>query len=246
MHRALVATASAFSHGASGRSGPVTSVGGAALDPQVDPLRSDSHQRELRPLDTLAAQLVASGRGEVVAFTDLYDGLAPRIYRLVLRTVGDTHQAEEVTQEVFLQIWQNSDRFDPRRGNARSWVMTMAHRRAVDRVRTSEARRRRDDKDADLGRQDPIDPTSEAAHASLDAEKVRAGLATLSHVQRRALELAYFGGYTHSEVAQLLKIPLGTAKTRIRDGLIQLRDVLSSSMNDPAGALIASTGRCSP
>lgn len=177
--------------------------------------------------DVMSTRLAAAGRGDDHAFAALYDDLAPRIYGVVLRILADPHQAEEVTQEVFLHIWQNSDRFDPARGSAFSWAMTMAHRRAVDRVRASEAWRRRDDADAALVRQSPEDLTADAAHASLDAQRLRAGLATLSVIQRRALELAYFGGYTHTEVARLLQIPLGTAKTRIRDGLIQLRDVMS-------------------
>lgn len=178
---------------------------------------------------------MASGRGEDAAFAELYDAMAPRIYGLVLRLLGDPHQSEEVTQEVFLQVWQTSNRFDPARGSALSWMLTLAHRRAVDRVRSSQAARRRDDTEAAFSRQSLTDLTAEAAHASLDAERVRAGLATLSLVQRRALELAYFGGHTHSEVARLLAIPLGTAKTRIRDGLIQLRDVLSPTMTGYTG-----------
>lgn len=181
----------------------------------------------LTSVDDLSTLLAASGLGDDEAYAELYDELSPRIFGLVLRILGDPHQAEEVTQEVFLHIWQNSHLFDPARGSAFSWVMTMAHRRAVDRVRSSEAWRRRDDADAALVRQSPTDLTAEAAHASLDAQRVRAGLATLSLIQRRALELAYFGGYTHTEVARLLQIPLGTAKTRIRDGLIQLRDVMT-------------------
>ena len=181
------------------------------------------------PLDTLAGQLVATGHGDAVAFAALYDCLAPRVHGLVLRVLRDAHQAEEVTQEVFLQLWQNAGRFDPHRGSARSWVMTMAHRRAVDRVRHSEAWRRRDRADAALSHQAPTDLTSEAVHASLEAERVRAGLATLSLVQRRAIELAYFDGHTHTEVSRLLRIPLGTAKTRIRDGLIHLRDFMAPS-----------------
>ena len=212
--------------------GPLTSVGGAgaAGDRPLDRAALDPQEPGRLALDTLSAQLLASGRGDDEAFARLYDDLVPRIYGLVLRILGDAHQSEEVTQEVLLQVWQNSNRFDPRRGSALSWVLTMAHRRAVDRVRAAEAWRRRDHTHAALDRQPPTDVTAEAAHASLDAERVRAGLATLSLVQRRSLELAYFGGHTHKEVARLLEIPLGTAKTRIRDGLIQLRDVMSFSM----------------
>ena len=184
---------------------------------------------------TLSDLLAASGRGDDEAFAQLYDELAPRIFGLVARILGDPHQAEEVTQEVFLHIWRNSHLFDPARGSAFSWAMTMAHRRAVDRVRSSEARRRRDHADAALVRQSQDDLTADAAHASLDAQRVRAGLATLTLIQRRALELAYFGGCTHSEVARVLQIPLGTAKTRIRDGLLQLRDVMSPAVVGDVG-----------
>jgi RNA polymerase sigma-70 factor (ECF subfamily) len=212
--------------------GPLTSVGdaGAAGDPQIDLAPLDPQEPGRPALDTLSAQLVASGRGDQDAFARLYDDLVPRIYGLLLRILGDAHQSEEVTQEVLLQVWQNSNRFDPQRGSALSWVMTMAHRRAVDRVRSSEAWRRRDHADAALNHQSRTDLTAEAAHASLEAGRVRAGLATLSLVQRRALELAYYGGHTHKEVARLLEVPLGTAKTRIRDGLIQLRDVMAPTM----------------
>ncbi len=205
-----------------------TSLGGAAaIDPPVD---SGSHGDGPGTRDALAVQLVATGLGEEVAFAALYEAVAPRLYGLVARILGDPHQSEEVTQEVFLQIWQNANRFDPDRGSALSWMMTMAHRRAVDRVRSSQAHRRRDDTHATLSQETASDVTAEAAHASLDAEHLRECLATLSLVQRRALELAYFGGHTHREVASLLQIPLGTAKTRIRDGLIQLRDVMNPAM----------------
>ena len=201
--------------------------------PSAHPSVGDGPPEEVRPV-TLESQLVASGRGDTAAFADLYDRTAPRIYGLVLRVLADAAQSEEVTQEVFLQVWQSCNRFEPRRGSALSWVMTMAHRRAVDRVRSSEAGRRRDHTDAELRRRTPVDATAETAIASLEAERVRAALRTLSPTQRRALELAYFGGHTHSEVATMLQIPLGTAKTRIRDGLIRLRDLLAPVEAAPA------------
>lgn len=175
-----------------------------------------------------------SGGGDATAFAELYEAVAPRVYGLVLRVLGDVHQSEEVSQEVFLQIWQTCDRFDPTRGSALSWVMTIAHRRAVDRVRSSEASRRRDQAEVELARSAPFDQTTATAEASHDAERVREAMATLSPGQRQALELAYFGGHTHREISQLLQVPLGTAKTRIRDGLIRLRDLLVPVGIEPA------------
>jgi RNA polymerase sigma-70 factor (ECF subfamily) len=176
--------------------------------------------------DTLQTQLSAASRGDESAFAAVYDSAAPRVYGLVHRILRDVHQSEEVTQEVFLQVWETSQRFDPTRGSALSWIMTLAHRRAVDRVRSSEAQRRRDLRDAERSFRAPFDQTAEGADASMEATRVREALAELSTTQRRALELAYFAGHTHAEVSQLLQIPLGTAKTRIRDGLIRLRDSL--------------------
>ncbi len=186
------------------------------------------------PIDTLRRCLLASSRGDEAAFAELYEIVAPRVYGLVLRVVRDVHQSEEVTQEVFLQLWQTSARFDPSRGSALSWIMTMAHRRAVDRVRATESSRRRDLTDAERGLRTPVDETAEAAHASLEALTLRAALATLSPHQRQALELAYFGGLTYADVSRVLGIPLGTAKTRIRDGLIRLRDTLTPAVATPA------------
>ncbi|MEP7035463.1 MAG: sigma-70 family RNA polymerase sigma factor, partial [Actinomycetota bacterium] len=117
-------------------------------------------------------------------------------------------------------------RFDPDRGSALSWLMTIGHRKAVDRVRSAEAARRRDTAYEAQTQDAPFDQTVEQAHGNLEAQRVRRALDTLTEAQRGALELAYFGGYTHREVAVMLNLPLGTAKTRIRDGLIRLRDTL--------------------
>ena len=186
------------------------------------------------PLDALRSCLLASSRGDEAAFAELYDIVAPRVYGLVLRILRDVHQSEEVTQEVFLQLWETSGRFDPTRGSALSWIMTIAHRRAVDRVCSAESSRRRDVTDAELGLKTPFDETAETAHASLEALTLRAALATLSRPQREALELAYFGGLTYLDVSRALGIPLGTAKTRIRDGLRRLRDSLAPVVATPA------------
>jgi RNA polymerase sigma-70 factor (ECF subfamily) len=174
----------------------------------------------------LADLLRRSARGDEGAFADLYDATSRRIFGLVLRIVRDHAMSEEVTQEVYLDVWRTSARFDAGRGSALSWLMTIAHRAAVDRVRSSEASRRRDDAHAARHRDVDFDATAEAAQASVEAQRVRRALSSLTEAQRSAVELAYLGGYTHTEVAQLLDLPLGTAKTRIRDGLIRLRDTL--------------------
>jgi RNA polymerase sigma-70 factor (ECF subfamily) len=131
-----------------------------------------------------------------------------------------------VTQDAYLHIWQTSSRFDPDRGSALSWLMTIGHRKAVDRVRSAEATRRRDTTYEAREHAAAFDQTVEEAHRNLDAQRVYRALDTLTETQRGALELAYFGGYTHREVAAMLDLPLGTAKTRIRDALIRLRDTL--------------------
>jgi RNA polymerase sigma-70 factor (ECF subfamily) len=174
----------------------------------------------------LVQLIKACSLGEEAAFATLYDATAARLFGLVLRTVRDRAQAEEVTQDAYLDIWRNSARFDPDRGSALSWLMTIGHRKAVDRVRSADATRRRDTAYEAREQAAPFDQTVEEAHRNLDAQRVRKALATLTEAQRGALELAYFGGYTHHEVAVMLDLPLGTAKTRIRDGLIRLRDTL--------------------
>lgn len=172
----------------------------------------------------LAELLRLSARGDEQAFARLYDATAPRVHGLVLRVVRDPAQAEEVTQEVYLDIWRTAARFDPARGSAFAWLMTIGHRKAVDRVRAAEASSRRDTTYHDQNHEVAHDATADAATTGLDVHRVRQAMAALTEVQREAVGLAFFGGYTHTEVAQLLDLPVGTAKTRIRDGLIRLRD----------------------
>lgn len=174
----------------------------------------------------LAELLRASARGDESAFADLYDAVAARVYGLVLRVVRDRSQSEEVTQEVFLDIWRTSARFDPSLGSPVGWILTIAHRKAVDRVRSAQASTNREDVYGSRNRDRDFDVTSDTVERRLDAQRVRHALDSLTETQRGAVELAYFGGYTHTEVAGLLGVPLGTAKTRIRDGLIRLRDTL--------------------
>lgn len=174
----------------------------------------------------LSALLKRSALGDREAFAALYDATASRVFGLAVRVVRDRAQAEEVTQEVFLDLWRQSSRFDPARGSASSWILTIAHRKAVDRVRSAEASTRREETYEARQHHVPHDTTAEAAHASLEARRVRHALHELTPAQRQAIELAYFDGYTHTEVARMLDLPLGTAKTRIRDGLIRLRDFM--------------------
>jgi RNA polymerase sigma-70 factor (ECF subfamily) len=176
--------------------------------------------------DVLTALLKRSGRGDKDAFAELYDATSARVYGLAVRVVRDPAQAEEVAQESFLEIWRGSARFDASRGSAIAWMLTIVHRKAVDRVRSAEAASRRDTTYQHQNQQVEHDTTADAAHASLEARRVRSALTSLTDVQRQAVELAYFGGYTHTEVATMLDLPLGTAKTRIRDGLIRLRDAM--------------------
>lgn len=174
----------------------------------------------------LADLLHRSALGDERAFAQFYDATSARAYGLALRVVRNPAHAEEVTQEAYLDAWRSSTRFDPARGSAAGWLLTIVHRKAVDRVRSVEAASARDETWNRETAPTDHDQTAEAAHASLDAARVRSAVATLTDVQRRAVELTYFGGYTHTEVATLLDVPLGTAKTRIRDGLIRLRDLM--------------------
>jgi RNA polymerase sigma-70 factor, ECF subfamily len=191
----------------------------------VVPSGDESPEGTAHPV-TLEQLLRRSATGDETAFAELYDTVSARLFGLVRRVVRDPAQSEEVTQEVFLEIWRHSARFDPSKGGALSWMLTIAHRKAVDRVRSAEAARHRDEGYGSSNQDVTHDSTSEAVVERLDAERVRRALETLTAAQRQALELAYLSGYTHTEVATMLDLPLGTAKTRIRDGLIRLRDTL--------------------
>ncbi len=172
------------------------------------------------------ALLAAVARGDQAAFADLYDRVAPLVHGVVRRVVRDPAQSEEVTQEVLVELWRTAVRFDPDRGSARAWILTMAHRRAIDRVRSEQSSRNRTARVAGREHARPFDDVAEQVETSLDHDRVRAALGTLTELQRQAVELAYYQGYTYREVAELLDTPLGTIKTRMRDGLIRLRDAM--------------------
>lgn len=163
--------------------------------------------------------------GDRDAFAQLYDVVSRNVFGLVRSVVRDRALAEEVTQEAFLQVWTQAPRFRPEMGSAVAWISMVAHRRAVDRVRSEEASRARMQRDQRLEATTTPGPEG-AVVDQLDRQRVRAALSQLTEVQRRAIELAFYGGHTYHEVAVLLDIPAGTAKTRIRDGMIRLRDAL--------------------
>lgn len=170
--------------------------------------------------------LTAVATGDRAAFAELYDRTAPRVLGLIKRLLIDHSQSEEVAQEVFLEIWQTATRYEPRKGAAVTWMLTMAHRRAVDRVRASQSSR---DRDVRIGIRDfepGFDQVSESVEVRVEHDRVAKALARLTELQRQAVQLAYYGGLSHSEIAAKLSIPIGTVKTRLRDGMIRLRDEL--------------------
>ncbi|HEY7814422.1 MAG TPA: ECF RNA polymerase sigma factor SigK [Nakamurella sp.] len=192
-----------------GRSGP-------PLSAVPDPAPDESPEELLR--------LTALGRED--AFERLYDTFSARVFGLARRIVRDPNQAEEIAQEVFLEIWRRASRFDRAKGSATSWILTLTHARAVDRVRSAQAATDREVKVAQSSTVRDVDSVVEAVESSFERRAVQRCLGTLTELQRESITLAYFSGYTYREVAELLTAPLPTIKTRLRDGLIRLRDCL--------------------
>ena len=172
----------------------------------------------------LSGLMVLVARGDHRAFELVYEALAGPVYGVVRQVLRDPAQSEEIAQEVLLEVWRTASRFDPARGSVNAWVMTMAHRRAVDRVRSENAGSRREQKAAVMLTE--VDDVADVVAANLDNQRVRRCLDGLTGLQRESIELAYYGGYSYPEVAQLLGAALGTVKTRIRDGMIRMRDCL--------------------
>jgi RNA polymerase sigma-70 factor (ECF subfamily) len=175
--------------------------------------------------DPLADLLCRAGRGDQAAFVELYDTLAPLLHGIVLRVVRDPAQSEEVTQEALVELWRLAPRYETSRGSVRSWATTLAHRRAIDRVRSEQAARDRTEREAQK-RDIPSHDVADQVVAAMDATRVRKALARLTDMQRQAVELAYFGGHSYRQVALLLNVQEVTIKNRIRDGMIRLRDEL--------------------
>ncbi|MFD9539124.1 sigma-70 family RNA polymerase sigma factor [Streptomyces sp. NPDC060022] len=182
-------------------------------------------QPEEPDLDQL---MLWTAQGDREAFTGVYDRAAGPVMGLVHRVLRDPAQSEEVVQDVLLEVWRTSGRFKPDRGSAMTWIMTLAHRRAVDRVRAAQAGADREHKAALLNSGTPFDEVTERVETHLEWQQVRRCVRALTDIQRESVTLAYYGGLTCKEVAQSLSVPLGTVKTRLRDGLIRLRDCLGA------------------
>jgi RNA polymerase sigma-70 factor, ECF subfamily len=179
------------------------------------------------PAPTAEELMVRVAKGDERAFELLYDQFSGPIFGLVRRIVRDSAQSEEVAQEVLVELWRTATRYVPDKGSALNWAMTLAHRRAVDRVRSARASTEREQKatfEAARGR--PFDEVAESVTARLERSQVRKCLSFLTDLQRESVLLAYYQGYTYREVAEVLSTPQGTIKTRLRDGLIRLRDCL--------------------
>lgn len=183
--------------------------------------RPPSGQDEARTF--LAGLLVEAAGGNHEAFSEFYRLTSPRVFSVVRRVVRDPELSEEVVQEVFLLVWQNADRYNPALGSPFAWLVTMAHRKAVDKVRSWQSSADRDARWATAEWEHPFDEVGEAVTNRMEVRQVSEALTVLSPLQRESILLAYFGSLTYREVAEKLSVPLPTIKSRIRDGLSRLR-----------------------
>ncbi|WP_020662111.1 ECF RNA polymerase sigma factor SigK [Amycolatopsis benzoatilytica] len=167
--------------------------------------------------------------GDEQAFSALHDQLAGPIFGTVLQVLRSRSYAEEVAQEVLLEIWRKAAQFDPARAKVMTWALTIAHRRAVDRVRSEQSARDREDRVDLLDVRQPYDDVVETALSTADQLQVRAAMSALTELQRESILLAYYHGLTCREVAEKLGVAVGTVKTRMRDGMIRLRDALGAT-----------------
>ena len=198
-----------------------------ALDPTCSVRQTDRVPPPLTDRGAVDAALSACAGGDPATFGPVYDALAPVAHGTALGVLRDPDHAAEVTQEVMVEVWQTAARFDPARASARTWVATLARRRAVDRVRAEQARRDRDQRDVDASVAGaPHDVVAEDVERRLEGAAVRRCLDSLTATQREAVVEAYYGGRTYREVAERLGAALPTVKSRIRDGLGRLRDCL--------------------
>ncbi|MGZ5370403.1 ECF RNA polymerase sigma factor SigK [Aeromicrobium sp.] len=194
-------------------------MGQRLRDTQLRSVTDPEETADLGELLTLVA------RGDELAFGAIYDHMAASVYGLARRVIRDPARAEEISQEVFLQVWQTAARFDPARGQGKSWILTLAHRRAVDAVRHDHAATTRDRKYDWSGGPD-YDQVEEEVTVNLEHQQVRKCMDSLTDLQRESVHLAYYKGFTYAEVASVLDVNPATIKTRMRDGLVRLRDCI--------------------
>ncbi len=192
------------------------------------PTAISRHAPDETSAQRLETLFVMASKGSAQAFEGVYAVMARPVYALALRVVRDPQLAEDIAQEAFVEVWRKAATFDPDKGSVKSWILTIAHRRAVDRVRREQTQRDRlaaqhVETEAVSGEQEQV---VDAMETEWQSQRVREAVNHLSDKQREAIELAYYGGLTQQEVSETLGVPLGTAKTRLRDALIQLRGAL--------------------
>ncbi|WP_257570809.1 ECF RNA polymerase sigma factor SigK [Streptomyces sp. NP160] len=185
--------------------------------------------------DPLAAAMSRVAGGDRDAFAEVYDALAPKVLGVTRAVLRNPSLAEEVAQEVMVELWRQAARFDPAAGSAGAWAATIAHRRAVDRVRSVRSREDREDRVAAGENRTAYDEVSEQVLQREDETRVRSALSGLTDLQREAVLLAYWGGRTSTEISQRLGVPVPTVKTRLRDGLSRLRAEMVRQDADPGG-----------
>ena len=195
------------------------------------PAGSQKRSGEVSDADLLAL----TAGGDTAAFSTLYDRVTPWVFGLVRRILRNPAQSEEVTQEVMIDVWRTATRYDASRGSVHSWILTIAHRRAVDRVRSEQAAADRTEMVGARSAEVDFDQVADTVTTRLEVEQVRRCLDALTELQRESIELAYYNGYTYPEVAQRLGAKLPTIKARMRDGLIRLRDCLGTTPSTSEG-----------
>ena len=188
--------------------------------------RPMTESRHASDLDALLRQVA---RRDAEAFAALYDHTRSRVYGLVTRVLRDAGYSEETTQEIYLEVWRTADAYDSAKGSALSWLLTMAHRRAVDRVRAEQSAGQRESKYGAANVERSGDLVADSAIASDERRRVAACLDSLTDVQRQCIEMAYYSGLTYAEVSQRLSANLSTIKSRMRDALRGLRGCLGAS-----------------
>jgi RNA polymerase sigma-70 factor (ECF subfamily) len=186
----------------------------------TDPIPPRAEAREINAI------LASVASGDRAAFARLYDSIVGPVFGLIRRIVRDGAISEEVTQDVMLEVWRMAPRYDPTQGPGLSWILTIARRRAIDRVRSEQASRSRAMRIASEQLEREHDDAAEAALRDSERSTVASALSHLSQLQREAIELAYYDGLTQNQIADRLGVPLGTIKTRIRDGMLRLQETL--------------------